>query len=164
MADRQQHSDSIDIVKQVIRVNKNKTPNFFSSIMLPNRLNPVYRPINYLLQWIADMVIPAYFSSIISSDFKYTFRKNTALRFSDAHRMHSRELIQCNQATKNKCLRIGPWYFVCLDCTKYIRHQHKVFYCGPQILVAIPVRLPNLFHWDLGSLKVFAQLTRPHPT
>ena len=75
MADRQQHSDSIDIVKRVIHVNKNKTPNFFSQIILPNRLNPVYCPINYLLQYITEMFIPAYVSSIISSDFKYTFSK-----------------------------------------------------------------------------------------
>ena len=78
MADRQQHSDSIDIVKRVICVNKFKNLIFLSRIIFPNILNPIYRPVNSLLQYRSDMVIPARVSSIISSDFKYTFRKKTA--------------------------------------------------------------------------------------
>ena len=85
MADRQQHYDSIDLVKRVICVNTNKTSILLSQISLPNRFNPVYRPFNYLLHYIVDLAIPSCVSSIISSDFKYTFYKKTAPRFSNSH-------------------------------------------------------------------------------
>ena len=110
MADRQQHSDSIDIVKRVICVNKFKNLIFLSRIIFPNILNPIYRPVNSLLQYRSDMVIPARVSSIISSDFKYTFRKKTAPNFSDTHRTHYGERIQCNQATVHKYLTGRPWW------------------------------------------------------
>ena len=152
MTDRPQHYDSIYLVKRVICVTKNKNPIFLSQISLPNIFNPLYRPVNSLLQYSAALAIPACVSSIVSSDFKYTFCKNMEPHFSNAHRTYSGELIQCNQATGNKCMRGGPWCFFLIGSPQNIWHWHRVFYCGPQIFFATPVRLLNPFHWDLRSL------------
>ena len=106
------------------------------------------------------MAIHACVSSIIPSDFKNIFFKKTAPRFSDAHRTYSGDLIQCNQATGHKCLRGGPWcFFFNRHSTKYLTLTQN-FYCGPQILLATPVRLlirsnepcaPRKFHATVST-------------
>ena len=59
MANRLQHFDSIHIIKCVLCINKLKAPIILSRVSVPNRLNPIYFPIDYRLQSCLELVILA---------------------------------------------------------------------------------------------------------
>ena len=112
-----------------------KNPIFLSQIIFPNKLNTFYRPDNSLLQYSAELIIPARVSGIITSYFKYTFRKNTACRFSDAHQKYSGEPIQCNQETRHKYPIGGPWWvFLARQYTKYLTLAQSFLLWSPNFI------------------------------
>ena len=67
MTDRPQHSDPINLVKRVLRVNNYF---FLGCIILPNILNTVQRPVDYRLQTRTVLFLPTRVSGLISRDLK----------------------------------------------------------------------------------------------
>ena len=141
MADHTQHSDSIDLVKLVICVNKLKNLIFLSQIIFPNILNPIYRPVNSLLQYRSELAIPACVSSITSSHFKYTFFKKTA-PISPTPNGHTLErLFNAIRRPDINAWEAAHGVFFWIDRSQNIWHWQKYLCCGPQILVPTAVRL-----------------------
>ena len=94
MADCPQHSDYINLVKGVFRVNKLKSPIFLVRVSVPNRLNPMYRPIKYCLQSCADMFILICVVILRSRDLHNTRSKKLAPGLRNAHWTYAQLLIQ----------------------------------------------------------------------
>ena len=60
MASRPQYFNSINLNKGVFCVNKLKTPIFLGIVSIPNKLNPVFLPIDYQLQSCTNLELNFY--------------------------------------------------------------------------------------------------------
>ena len=108
MANRPQHSDLINIIKCIFRVNKLKTPNFLGRFIIPNILNPLYFHMDYRLQYRSDLVILTSVDSLRSRNLQHKPSKKSTAGFPDAPWQYGQLLIQYNQATRHEYPIDGP--------------------------------------------------------
>ena len=163
MADNQHHSDSIDIVKRVICVNKIKPQ--IPLVKLAYNIDwtrctaPSVPSLNEFQRWsFLHKLVASYIVTLSTNFAKIRHHVYPTPTGSTPGNLYN--AIRWPDINAWEAAHGG---FLCLDSPTNIWHWHKVFYCGSQNLVATPVRLPNLFHWALRSLKVFLQRTRPNP-
>ena len=103
MANRPQHSDSINLIKYSFCINKLKSPIWFSRISVQNILNPMYQPTNSRLQYHTKLVILTCVGSPRSHDLQHTLRNKSGPGFPDAYRTYYGLLIQLNESARHKC-------------------------------------------------------------